>query len=623
VDILLVNPLVRVPLFQRFGEPLGLESLAGCLEADGHAVRIVDCNALHWFGEERGLEAEVRRRRPELIGVTLYGQGLRDALELIGDLWALAPGAHLVVGGHEATARAEELLALQPAIGAVALGEGERTLCELAAAIASGDGRREWERVPGLAFRGSNGSPVRTAARPLLSADELTALPLPSRQVLWRLWERRTEIPWGVVPQIATSRGCRHRCTYCSIAAFYGQQEGPKWRLVGLERVRQEVAQLVEAGMAHIGFVDDSFFVSRARVEAICGVIEELGTPIEFTSMGRADDIARCEDLLPRLRRAGCRLIEVGFESGAASVLERYDKRATVEHGHLAAQATRRAGIEASPDMIMFDPWTTLDEIAETLGFLKRSGLWRAGRLDMLLKALHLTARLPITARAFGDGLASDDGVEMTWEFRDERVARLYRYLEGFWTAHMGELEDLWDRVEGLKGSVRAGDGDGGGREQGPSVEVAVEGAAVAALPFMMLEDLLDHGPEAYTEVGEQCVSELAAIARRIEDLARRLARQEPEAARGGDAAEVLAAREAMGQMLLAGPGGTQPRVVWLNETASRVWKGVTAGQAIGEVVADLAREPGVDPARLPEDVTAVVSRLAEAGMLQLASGGH
>lgn len=69
--VLLVEPpKIPWPMMGDVVAPLGLAQLAGCLEQAQIPVEILDANALELSLSE--MAAEIARRSPDLIGMTVY-----------------------------------------------------------------------------------------------------------------------------------------------------------------------------------------------------------------------------------------------------------------------------------------------------------------------------------------------------------------------------------------------------------------------------------------------------------------------------------------------------------------------------------------------------------------------
>ncbi|GAG40301.1 unnamed protein product, partial [marine sediment metagenome] len=135
-------------------------------------ITIIDCQAerLDWKDMEKRIETE----NPDIVAVSslstcntyLVARALEAAKKV-------APDALTITGGQHFTALAEPSLNEYPILDAVARGEGEETLVEVADALEAGRGFAD---VKGLTFRHGDDI-VSTPPRPLI--PDLDALPMP------------------------------------------------------------------------------------------------------------------------------------------------------------------------------------------------------------------------------------------------------------------------------------------------------------------------------------------------------------------------------------------------------------------------------------------------------------
>ncbi|HBL27057.1 MAG TPA: B12-binding domain-containing radical SAM protein, partial [Acidobacteria bacterium] len=125
-----------------FVEPLGLISIAGGLEADGHACRVID---LRLEGEAKGLDL-CRSFAPRIVGLQCnFTTERHRTLRLAEKVRRALPDAFVLVGGHDASR--EPAWFRHPAIDAIAVGDGEEVMPPLVAALEKGGDLR---KVPGL-----------------------------------------------------------------------------------------------------------------------------------------------------------------------------------------------------------------------------------------------------------------------------------------------------------------------------------------------------------------------------------------------------------------------------------------------------------------------------------------
>jgi anaerobic magnesium-protoporphyrin IX monomethyl ester cyclase len=138
---------------------------------------------------------------------------------------------------------------------------------------------------------------------------------------------------------MAASRGCPFRCTWCA---------KPTWGNLYLQRNAAEVA----AEMAylkrsfnpdHIWFADDIFGFRVDWVTQFAAAARASGVQIPFTIQTRADLVS--ERMAEALRDAGCREAWIGAESGSQKVLDAMRKGTTVAEIRTARDRLKSVGI--------------------------------------------------------------------------------------------------------------------------------------------------------------------------------------------------------------------------------------------------------------------------------------
>jgi anaerobic magnesium-protoporphyrin IX monomethyl ester cyclase len=138
---------------------------------------------------------------------------------------------------------------------------------------------------------------------------------------------------------MAASRGCSFRCTWCA---------KPIWGNQYLQRSAADVAgEMLHLKSTyrpdHIWFADDIFGFRVDWVEEFAARVREQDAGIPFTIQIRADLIS--ERMARALRDAGCREAWIGAESGSQRVLDAMNKGTTVADLQVARQRLKDAGI--------------------------------------------------------------------------------------------------------------------------------------------------------------------------------------------------------------------------------------------------------------------------------------
>jgi len=153
---------------------------------------------------------------------------------------------------------------------------------------------------------------------------------------------------------------------------------GRKIRLRSPEKVVNEIEydiklcpQVVRGG--EFFFEDDTFTVVKSNALAICEEILRRGLKITFSVNARADTAD--EELFRMLKRAGCRELLVGFESGDQEMLNRMGKNETVDDAVRFMQLARKAHLDVHGCFVLGLPGETEHTMEKTIRFAQQQGL--------------------------------------------------------------------------------------------------------------------------------------------------------------------------------------------------------------------------------------------------------
>lgn len=347
--VLLINPYY--PISETPSPPLGLAYLGAAIEAAGGTAEILDLVVAPY---RRGELAEiVDRLNPHLIGATAVTMTVNHATAVIREAKSVAPDTPTVMGGPHVTFRAEETLADVPELDAVVLGEGEQTLVELARAAGAGN---SWEPIAGLVYR-SGPATVRTAERPPIA--DLNRLPLPARHLVPLGRYRALGMPLSMT----TSRGCPFGCIFC----VGRKMVGARVRYRDPVSVVDELEVLAGLGFHQINLADDLFTANMSHCKGVCDEILRRGLRVGWTSFARVDTVN--EEMLARMKSAGCHTVSFGVESGSPQMLTRIKKGITREQVVAAAEMCRRVGISAQASFILGLPGETPETLQQSVDF--------------------------------------------------------------------------------------------------------------------------------------------------------------------------------------------------------------------------------------------------------------
>ena len=240
----------------------------------------------------------------------------------------------------------------------VGVGEGEETIVEIMRHL---DDRR-WEEIKGLAFKTPSGEVVTT--EPRARSKDMSELPLPYRGDIpnaeyityWRKhWKDAT------TPLMAT-RGCPFRCDFCHKSVF-----GDLFSARPVDSVVAEMREIAELGYDHIWMSDDLFTLNYHRTMELCRDIEAANIPLSWECLSRVTHVDY--ELFAQMKRAGCKRIFFGIESGDEGVLKQMKKGITPDQARKAVEACVAAGIKAAGFFMVGYLGETQESLARTIRF--------------------------------------------------------------------------------------------------------------------------------------------------------------------------------------------------------------------------------------------------------------
>lgn len=327
----------------------GVGSLAGFLRHAGHAVSVLDPEL---NGQNAvAVASAIVALDPEWVGLPAYTLEVHDAAAIAREVRALAPGIRLVVGGYHPTALPVDTLREFPEFDLAITGEAELPFAELLAGTPV-------EQVAGLVYRQGDGEIVANPQR--RDWPPLDDYPDPA----WDLFPDLHRYPMFV--PVEAVRTCPYRCTFCQ------QVTARKVRYRSVERFVAEVERLyTDHGIRRFRFISGGTFpLDRDHAIGILEALVARGLDITWMTAVRVDRVDA--DLLDLMRRAGCRHINLGIESGDPEVLRRCRKGIDLDKVEAILRTCDRIGIETDLGFLLGLPGETEESLRNTRRFLRR-----------------------------------------------------------------------------------------------------------------------------------------------------------------------------------------------------------------------------------------------------------
>ena len=295
------------------------------------------------------IAAELNKRQPDILGISVYIWNRKESLELIERLQKQMPALKIVVGGPEVSF--------------------EKKLPEDFYVI-SGEGEKKW-----LEF-----------------LDLMTHNKIPSEEVLTRWNTYGTDLPELIPPYLPedfsqlknriayfeTSRGCPYLCSFCLSAL------DKKVRYFDDNIVQKQIEGLASAGARRIKFVDRTFNLKPARMIQLMQWLSQFKN-VSFHFEVVADILT--DDLLDFLEtvQEGMFQFEIGIQTLTPEVQETIQRKQNNEKLFATIRRlVKQDKIHFHCDLIFGLPGETLEKIKQSfeqvlslkphelqLGFLK------------------------------------------------------------------------------------------------------------------------------------------------------------------------------------------------------------------------------------------------------------
>jgi anaerobic magnesium-protoporphyrin IX monomethyl ester cyclase len=341
--------------------PLGLAFVAASLEKAGYQAAILDNYNLKKPIEE--VKKELKRLEPEIVGITCGSVTYRRCIETAQAIKKVLPSCKVVIGGWQPTYMPESLLQY-PEIDYLVMGEGEQAMVQLADSLAEGN-RSAISKISGIAYMDKD----KMIRKDPTFLQDLDQIPFPARHLLpMEIYDRI--IPYldaSPVDTMNVIRGCPYHCAYCETKKLWG----PTCRAFSPQRVAAEIEHLViNFGSRGVYFVGDNFTINKKRTQKLCTLMKEKKLDIKWVCDTRVDQISH--ELLQEMKSAGCQTIWFGVESGSARILEKLNKKITLEQISKAFKLCKEQGIQLACSFMVGIPGETVEDMYATFKFARK-----------------------------------------------------------------------------------------------------------------------------------------------------------------------------------------------------------------------------------------------------------
>lgn len=342
-----------------FNPPLGLMYLGGYLQkyAPEIEIKLIDCLAEQI--NYKDFKKLVKEFSPDVVGITVMSFTLIDALEVAKIAKQLNPQSIVVFGGPHVNIYGKKTLDLGN-VDFIVLGEGEKIFYDLINNLKDED---KLKKIAGLIFYDKGGNLIHTGLPGLI--PNLDEIPSPARNLIDNTKYSSVLGTSKLVTTMMTSRGCPYKCLFCD-----RPQLGKIFRAISPDKVIVEIKDAMQYGIREFLMYDDTFTVNRQRTMDICNKIIKEKLNIQWDIRARVNTVD--EEMLKKLKKAGCIRVHYGVESGTQKILDILRKGITLEEVEKTFKLTRKLGIETLAYFMIGNPGETKEDIKQTIKFARK-----------------------------------------------------------------------------------------------------------------------------------------------------------------------------------------------------------------------------------------------------------
>lgn len=336
--------------------PKGLLYIAAFLRNNGIDVEVLDTKKMQFERPSllrRSIEEicaavknKIKRKAPKIVGITSSTLSYLPALRIAKAVKEASPETIVVIGGIHVTHTPEDTLKNE-FIDAVARGEGEKTMLELAKGM-------PFEKIKGISYR-ANKKTINNPDREILKENEI---PVPA----YDLVDMRD---YSYVVLMCT-RGCPHKCSYCEVPYTHGC--GIRYR--PYEKIEKELELAFSLNpKLEIRLEDEFLGLNMQRAEEILNMIKKKNV-MPFRTATRPDGVN--DKVLQLLKKANCSNLYIGMESGSDEVLKFNSRGMTVKKILEIAETFKRNEMLFHSGFMLGLPGETMETMKQTLAVAKK-----------------------------------------------------------------------------------------------------------------------------------------------------------------------------------------------------------------------------------------------------------
>ena len=316
------------------------------------------------------LDEILEKFKPDIAGITcMFTMTHNRMIRIAQRVKKICNNAVVFAGGVHPTSSAELILKEEKSIDFISLYEGDQSFPQLIDYVNKKNNDTRSVRQTGILI---NGKYYQTDGRIAPTGNNVNVKPEYGDLDIklysnfgeigaYRFWWKKNT----VASTILSNRGCRARCSFCSVRSFNGK--GVRGR--SLKSVVDELQFLKEYhGVNHVMWLDDDLLFDRERTIGMFNEIVKRNLNITWDASNGIIASALKDEVLDAAATSGCIGMHFGIESGSDKVLREVHKPSGKKH-YLALEhkLKKYPQIFTKGFLMVGFPNETLAQIKETI----------------------------------------------------------------------------------------------------------------------------------------------------------------------------------------------------------------------------------------------------------------
>ncbi len=368
MKVLLINPGSRKTIYAGIPEsfyklrgahpPLGLLYLSSYLlkKKPHYRINVYDINVEE--DSPKATKKKIKDFAPDVVGVQAMSFSLLDALDVLKSAKEVNKKIITVIGGAHPSLYPKETVSFKN-VDYCVLDEGEIPFYELLDGIEKK--KENFSSIKGITHKKAGRILVSREKNIVEDIDEIplidrSLLPLGKYRSLFSGSEKSANI--------ITSRGCPYRCSFCLNFKHPFRAHSPEY-------VIEDIKECLKLGAKEIFVVDDTFSLDMERAKEICRKIKKENLKFKWYINTRINAVDN--ELLFLFKKAGCRQINYGIESGSQKILDGVNKNINIDEAKKWIIKTKKAKIRTLCYFMIGLPGEKKDDLKLTMKFIREA----------------------------------------------------------------------------------------------------------------------------------------------------------------------------------------------------------------------------------------------------------